>query len=103
MTDLLENIRSAAKTDSRRPATGVRPWIYRLLEAAQDDDVASRIVDIGLIALIAASVVAVILESIPAIEERYGADGFGPSMYISDPDGNIVELKGPPVRGPIEP
>lgn len=34
-------------------------------------------------------------------EERYGADGFGPSMYISDPDGNIVELKGPPVRGPI--
>jgi len=74
MTDLLENIRSAAKTDSRRPATGVRPWIYRLLEAAQDDDVASRIVDIGLIALIAASVVAVILESIPAIEERYGAE-----------------------------
>lgn len=36
------------------------------------------------------------------VEERYGADGYGPSMYISDPDGNIVELKGPPVRGPIE-
>ena len=27
---------------------------------------------------------------------RYGADGFGPSIYIEDPDGNIVELKGPP-------
>jgi catechol 2,3-dioxygenase-like lactoylglutathione lyase family enzyme len=26
---------------------------------------------------------------------RYGADGMGPSMYIRDPDGNVVELKGP--------
>jgi glyoxylase I family protein len=25
---------------------------------------------------------------------RFGADGFGPSIYFSDPDGNIVELKG---------
>jgi glyoxylase I family protein len=25
---------------------------------------------------------------------RYGADGDGPSMYIQDPDGNTVELKG---------
>ena len=32
------------------------------------------------------------------VRERYGADGFGPSMYIEDPDGNTVELKGPPVR-----
>lgn len=27
---------------------------------------------------------------------RYGAEGDGPSMYIRDPDGNNVELKGPP-------
>jgi glyoxylase I family protein len=27
---------------------------------------------------------------------RYGALGNGPSMYIRDPDGNVVELKGPP-------
>lgn len=27
---------------------------------------------------------------------RYGAEGQGPSMYIHDPDGNMVELKGPP-------
>lgn len=26
-------------------------------------------------------------------ETRYGAKGFGPSLYISDPDGNIVELR----------
>jgi len=27
---------------------------------------------------------------------RYGAEGNGPSLYICDPDGNTVELKGPP-------
>jgi catechol 2,3-dioxygenase-like lactoylglutathione lyase family enzyme len=27
---------------------------------------------------------------------RYGAEGNGPSMYVRDPDGNVVELKGPP-------
>jgi catechol 2,3-dioxygenase-like lactoylglutathione lyase family enzyme len=27
---------------------------------------------------------------------RYGAEGNGPSMYIRDPDGNVIELKGPP-------
>jgi glyoxylase I family protein len=27
--------------------------------------------------------------------ERYGAEGTGPSVYIQDPDGNTVELKGP--------
>lgn len=29
-----------------------------------------------------------------AVAMRYGASGFGPSMYIADPDGNTVELKG---------
>jgi glyoxylase I family protein len=27
---------------------------------------------------------------------RNGAEGEGPSIYISDPEGNVVELKGPP-------
>jgi glyoxylase I family protein len=27
---------------------------------------------------------------------RYGADGMGPSQYLFDPEGNLVELKGPP-------
>lgn len=26
----------------------------------------------------------------------YGADGYGPAVYLRDPDGNRVELKGPP-------
>jgi glyoxylase I family protein len=32
------------------------------------------------------------------VGDRYGADGTGPSMYVRDPDGNVVELKGPPTR-----
>lgn len=27
---------------------------------------------------------------------RYGAEGEGPSIYLEDPEGNVVELKGPP-------
>jgi hypothetical protein len=27
--------------------------------------------------------------------QRYGAEGDGPSVYINDPDGNTIELKGP--------
>lgn len=29
---------------------------------------------------------------------RYGAEGEGPSIYLYDPQGNMVELKGPPAR-----
>ena len=34
--------------------------------------------------------------AVSEIGRRYGADGYGPSVYITDPDGNTVELKGPP-------
>lgn len=27
---------------------------------------------------------------------RFGAEGEGPSFYLTDPDGNTIELKGPP-------
>ena len=30
---------------------------------------------------------------------RYGAQGEGPSQYLFDPEGNMVELKGPPDQG----
>ena len=30
------------------------------------------------------------------VESRYGAEGEGPSIYLLDPERNIVELKGPP-------
>ena len=32
------------------------------------------------------------------VMKRSGAEGQGPSIYIADPDGNTVELKGPPVE-----
>ncbi|ACC72257.1 VOC family protein [Paraburkholderia phymatum] len=28
---------------------------------------------------------------------RYGADGYGPSLYLFDPEDNMVEIKGPPI------
>ena len=31
---------------------------------------------------------------------RYGAEGEGPSLYVEDPEGNTVELKGPPEPRP---
>ena len=30
------------------------------------------------------------------VQMRYGAEGYGPSMYLDDPEGNTVELKGAP-------
>ena len=33
------------------------------------------------------------------VASRYGAEGQGPSIYVADPEGNAVELKGPP--GPV--
>ena len=30
------------------------------------------------------------------VVQRYGAEGDGPSVYVTDPEGNVVELKGPP-------
>ncbi len=33
-------------------------------------------------------------------KRRYGAEGFGPSIYLQDPEGNVVELKGPPEQNP---
>ena len=41
------------------------------------------------------------------LASRYGAEGEGPSLYLSDPEGNVVELKGPAeaacVRAPSAP
>lgn len=31
-----------------------------------------------------------------APKRRYGADGYGLSIYLEDPEGNVVELKTPP-------
>lgn len=33
-------------------------------------------------------------------EQRYGAEGDGPSLYLQDPEGNVIELKGAPSGEP---
>jgi len=33
------------------------------------------------------------------IGSRYGAEGEGPSIYLFDPEDNMLELKGPPLPG----
>ena len=65
-----------ASTTTASPATSrsSRLRLFEVLEAAQDDDAVSRAVDIALVALISASVIAVILESIPAFEVRYSSE-----------------------------
>lgn len=35
------------------------------------------------------------------LASRYGAQGEGPSLYITDPEGNTIELKGPPWPRPV--
>jgi len=30
-----------------------------------------------------------------SLQHNYGAEGYGPSLYLQDPEGNLVELKGP--------
>jgi len=30
------------------------------------------------------------------VHDNYGAEGTGPSVYLQDPEGNVIELKGPP-------
>ena len=35
-------------------------------------------------------------------EMRFGAEGEGPSIYLEDPDGNVVELKGPATPSPAQ-
>jgi catechol 2,3-dioxygenase-like lactoylglutathione lyase family enzyme len=34
--------------------------------------------------------------AVSEVVQRYGASGTGPSIYLKDPEGNGVELKGPP-------
>ncbi len=34
------------------------------------------------------------------MKKLLGADGFGPAVYLRDPEGNRVEVKGPPIEPP---
>lgn len=32
-----------------------------------------------------------------SVSQNFGAEGVGPSLYVADPEGNVIELKGPAV------
>ena len=70
---MLDNAPTAAKSHRPEQAHRLRKTVFRFLETADDNDIASRVVDVCLIVLILASVAAVVLESIPAFEKAYGA------------------------------
>jgi catechol 2,3-dioxygenase-like lactoylglutathione lyase family enzyme len=48
-------------------------------------------------AALLASIQALGLEGSAKAQINFGAEGDGPSIYVADPDGNLVELKGPPL------
>ena len=68
-------LKQSAANDVRQvaPEYRGRQFVFRMLETARDNDLPSRCVDVGLILLIALSVIAVVLESIPAVERRFSA------------------------------
>lgn len=69
--------RSYTANDSERDAShdvSMRQFVFRILETAKENDSVSRSVDLALITLIAASVIAIILESVPSIEARFRAE-----------------------------
>ncbi len=52
----------------------------------------------SMLGIIHSLVIVVSFESIDVgpTQSRYGAEGEGPSIYVTDPEGNVVELKRPP-------
>ncbi|MGI9237314.1 MAG: ion transporter [Woeseiaceae bacterium] len=64
---------ASTTTKVNEPPITFRRYIFRALETSQGESGFSRAVDVFLITLIGASVVAVILESIPAFEAKHAA------------------------------
>lgn len=63
---------ATSTTSDSKPVHSRRRTAFLALETAHDGDRVSRFIDFCLIALISMSVIAVILESIPSFDARYG-------------------------------
>lgn len=75
----MDAIESGRASDSRIPVWRQRfglERLYQLLESGEKDDPASRLVDVGLISLIAVNLVATTLESVPELQAQYGSEFF---------------------------
>jgi len=84
MIDLVDLAGPLGRAGGGAPGQGGRNMDHLALRIAAFDEAALR-------AHLAAHGVAP-----GAVGIRYGAEGNGPSIYIQDPDGNVIELKGPP-------
>jgi len=84
MIDLVDLAGPLGKAGGTAPKAGGRNMDHLALRIADFDEAALR-------AHLTAHGVA-----IGDLGIRYGAEGNGPSLYIQDPDGNTIELKGPP-------
>lgn len=69
---VLDKLSTAVSCEQPVARRSMRRTVYRLLENAEDNDAASRMVDLCLVTLISLSVVAVILESVPSIAASHG-------------------------------
>ena len=88
MIDLVTLDGPLGKLGGAGPAAEGRNLDHFALQVRPFDEAAIR-------AHLAAHGVAIIEEG-----DRYGADGQGFSLYVRDPEGNTVELKGPPKAPP---
>ena len=70
---MMDDISTLAGSAGRSDGATLRRRVFLALDTARDGDRLSRFVDILLIVLISASVVAVVLESIRSLEVRYAA------------------------------
>jgi voltage-gated potassium channel len=72
VTTVLENTSIGASREQLAAEPTLRRTLFRLLEAAEEHDTASRMVDLFLVTMITLSVIAVVLESMASIEQAYG-------------------------------
>jgi glyoxylase I family protein len=86
MIDLVDVAGSLGRKGGAPAGTGGRNVDHLCLRVEPFDEAA-----------LLASIRALGLEGSAQAQINFGAEGDGPSIYVADPDGNLVELKGPPL------
>ncbi|AAQ61147.1 VOC family protein [Chromobacterium violaceum] len=68
-------------TEREAPGANVDHFCLRV-EPFDEDAIRAHLAGLGIV--------------VEPAKQRFGAEGSGPSIYLCDPDGNGIELKGPP-------